>query len=108
MHRNRGSHNPRFRASPLFSISEDLAAVAQRPLREQADLKEAVENHTGGAYPPHLSQHHVHGLAELESGGMDETATAWDRGPAQAGRVRRSPGRPMTNRAGPPRTEARA
>ena len=49
-----------------------LATVAQRPLREQADLGEAVEDHPGGAYPLHLGQHHVHGLAEFEIGGVDE------------------------------------
>src|SRR3954453_13273624 len=35
---------------------EHLAAVAQRPLREQADFGEAVENHSGGTYPLHLGQ----------------------------------------------------
>src|SRR5215210_8684730 len=51
---------------------KDLAAVAQRPLREQPDLGEAVEDHPGGAYPFDLGQDHVHGLAEFEIGGVDE------------------------------------
>src|SRR3954464_12345194 len=51
---------------------EDLAAVAQRPLREQADLGEAVEDHPGGAHSLNLGQHHVHGLAEFEIGRVDE------------------------------------
>src|SRR4051812_31209297 len=51
---------------------KNLSPVAQRPLREQPDFGEAVEDHPGGAYPFDLGQHHVHGLAELEVGGVNQ------------------------------------
>jgi len=49
---------------------QDLAAVAQRALREQPDLGDAVEHHAMRLQPLDLLHHHVDRFAELEVGGV--------------------------------------
>jgi hypothetical protein len=51
---------------------QQLAAVAQGALRQEADLGEAVEDDAGWVEPPDLLEDGAGGLAELEVGGVEQ------------------------------------
>ena len=56
---------------------QHLAAVAQRPLRQQPDLRKAVEDDAGRRHARDLVHHHLDGLAELQVGGVDDRLLAF-------------------------------